>query len=75
MGVADTPLRLYEAEAVLNGAGREAELAARFADAVRASVCPPDDIHASGRYRKHLIGALAEKALAVASSRAVGEKP
>jgi CO/xanthine dehydrogenase FAD-binding subunit len=73
MGVADTPLRLRKAEDVLNGAGGGAEVGARFTDSVRASVSPSDDIHVSGKYRRHLIGALAEKAFAVAWSRARGE--
>jgi CO/xanthine dehydrogenase FAD-binding subunit len=73
MGVADTPLRLRKAEDALNGAGGGAEIAARFADAVRASVSPSHDIHVSAEYRKHLIGALAEKAFAGAWSRARGD--
>jgi aerobic carbon-monoxide dehydrogenase medium subunit len=73
MGVADKPLRLHEAEAMLNGAGGGAEVAARFTETVRASVSPSDDIHVSGKYREHLIGALAEKAFAAAWSRAMGE--
>ena len=75
MGVADTPLRLRKAEDALNGAGGGAEVAAHFAEAVRASVSPSDDIHVSGKYRKHLIGALAEKAFAAAWSRAGGKTP
>jgi CO/xanthine dehydrogenase FAD-binding subunit len=75
MGIADTPLRLRKAEDVLNGSQGGAEEIGRFAEAVRASVSPSDDIHASAEYRKHLIGALAERAFAAAWSRAVGEKP
>jgi CO/xanthine dehydrogenase FAD-binding subunit len=75
MGVADTPLRLREAEEALNGATGAAEDRTRFAEVVRASVSPADDIHVSGKYRKYLIGGLAEKAIAAAWSRAVGEAP
>ena len=75
MGIADTPLRLREAEAALNGAAGGVGVAARFAEVVRASVSPPDDIHVSGKYRKHLIGALAKKAFAAAWSRAAGGAP
>jgi CO/xanthine dehydrogenase FAD-binding subunit len=75
MGVADTPLRLRKAEDALNGASGAAEDRTRFAEVVRASVSPSDDIHVSGKYRKYLIGGLAEKAFAVAWSRAVGEAP
>ncbi len=73
MGIGDTPLRLHQAEATLNGSQGGAEDARRFAQAVRASVSPSDDIHASAEYRKHLIGALAERAFALAWSRALGE--
>jgi len=72
MGVADTPLRLRKAENALHGSDGRAEDARRFAEAVRASVSPSNDIHASAAYRQHLIGALAEKAFAAAWSRAVG---
>ena len=75
MGVADTPLRLREAEETLNGAIGAREDRTRFAEVVRASVSPPDDIHVSGKYRKYLIGGLAEKAFAAAWSRATGEAP
>jgi carbon-monoxide dehydrogenase medium subunit len=75
MGVADTPLRLREAEDALRGAGRGPETAARFAEVVRSCVSPSDDIHVSAEYRKNLIGALAEKAFTTAWARAVGEKP
>jgi carbon-monoxide dehydrogenase medium subunit len=74
MGIADTPLRLRGAEDAINGSGDGVEGASRFAEAVRASVSPSDDVHASAAYRKHLIGALAEKAFATARSRAFGEK-
>jgi CO/xanthine dehydrogenase FAD-binding subunit len=72
MGVADTPLRLRKAENALHGSDGGAEGARRFAEAVRASVSPSNDIHASAAYRQHLICALAEKAFAAAWSRAVG---
>jgi CO/xanthine dehydrogenase FAD-binding subunit len=75
MGIAETPLRLRRAEDALNGSQGGGEVAGRFAEAVRASVSPSDDIHASAKYRQHLIGALAEKAVSVAWSRALGERP
>jgi len=74
MGVADTPLRLRRVEDAINGSRDGAEGASRFAELVRASVSPSNDVHASAAYRKHLIGALAEKAFRSAWSRAVGEK-
>ena len=75
MGVADTPLRLREAEDALRGASGGPGTAAKFAAVVRAGLSPADDIHVSGEYRKHLIGALAEKALMTAWTRAAGDKP
>jgi CO/xanthine dehydrogenase FAD-binding subunit len=75
MGIADTPLRLRKAEDVLNGSRGGGRDARRFAEAVRASVSPSDDIHASAEYRKHLIGALAERAFSAAWVRALGENP
>jgi aerobic carbon-monoxide dehydrogenase medium subunit len=75
MGVADTPRRLREAEQALNGARREPEAAARFAEVVRSCLSPPSDIHVSAEYRKNLIGALAERAFTTAWTRAAGEQP
>jgi CO/xanthine dehydrogenase FAD-binding subunit len=75
MGVADTPLRLRRAEDALRGARGGPESAAKFAEVVRSCVSPADDIHVSADYRKHLIGALAEKALRKAWARATGEQP
>jgi CO/xanthine dehydrogenase FAD-binding subunit len=75
MGVAETPLRLREAERALRGAGRGPQTAAEFADVVRGCLSPAGDIPVSAEYRQHLIGALAEKALMKAWKRAAGEKP
>jgi CO/xanthine dehydrogenase FAD-binding subunit len=75
MGVADTPRRLREAEAVLTGAQGGPKMAKKFAEVVRACVSPESDIHVSAEYRKHLIGALAERAFTTAWTRAAGAKP
>ena len=72
MGVADTPRRLRDAEAALQGLQGGPEAAAGFAEVVRSSVTPQSDIHVSAEYRKSLIGALAEKAFATAWTRAAG---
>jgi CO/xanthine dehydrogenase FAD-binding subunit len=74
MGVADTPRRLREAEDFLRGAKGSPETAAKFAEIVRSCLSPADDIHVSSDYRKSLIGALAERALLTACTRA-GEQP
>jgi carbon-monoxide dehydrogenase medium subunit len=75
MGVAETPLRLREAEDALRGASGGPGTAANFAAVVRTGLSPSDDIHVSAEYRKHLIGALAEKALTTAWARAAGDAP
>lgn len=75
MGVADTPRRLRDAEAALQGLQGGPEAAAGFAEVVRSCVTPESDIHVSAEYRKSLIGALAEKAFATAWTRAAGYAP
>jgi aerobic carbon-monoxide dehydrogenase medium subunit len=75
MGVADTPLRLRNAEDALRGAQGRSQTAAKFVEAVRAGVSPASDVHVSAEYRKNLIGALAERALLTAWARAAGDRP
>jgi CO/xanthine dehydrogenase FAD-binding subunit len=75
MGVADTPRRLRDAEAALQGLQGGPEAAAGFAEVVRSCVTPESDIHVSAEYRKSLIGALAEKAFVTAWTRAAGPAP
>ena len=72
MGVAETPLRLFEAEAALRGARVGSNSATEFAEAVRACVSPNTDIHVSAEYRLNLVGALAERAFRTAWQRAAG---
>jgi CO/xanthine dehydrogenase FAD-binding subunit len=75
MGVADTPRRLRDAEAALQGLQGGPEAAAGFAEVVRSCVTHESDIHVSAEYRKSLIGALAEKAFKTAWTRAAGHTP
>jgi carbon-monoxide dehydrogenase medium subunit len=64
IGVADRPLRLAAAEDALNGnVIGEATIAAAAA-AASAAVDPPDDIHGGSAYRRVLVGAMIERALA-----------
>jgi len=72
MGVADTPRRLREAEAALQGLEGGPEAAAGFAEVVRSCLTPESDIHVSAEYRKNLIGTLAKKAFTTAWARAAG---
>jgi aerobic carbon-monoxide dehydrogenase medium subunit len=63
IGAADHPLRLAAAERALEARDMtEAAVSAAAAAAVGA-VNPTDDIHASGAYRKTLIGVMVERAL------------
>jgi carbon-monoxide dehydrogenase medium subunit len=64
MGEGDTPLRIPSAEAVLEG-NDLGHLAAAIG-AVREAVEPGTDLHASADYRRHLVGALAARAIAAA---------
>jgi len=63
IGVADRPLRLAAVESVLDGSTIGEATIAKAATAASAAVDPPDDIHASGAYRRALIGTLVERAL------------
>jgi carbon-monoxide dehydrogenase medium subunit len=69
-GVAPTPVRASEAEALLVGQKPEAKLIAHVTEAVRAAIEPETDLHASSDYRRHLAGALVGRALAAALQRA-----
>ena len=59
-------MRLSAVERVLEGNAIEEAVIAKAEAAAAASVDPPDDIHASGGYRKTLIGVMVERALRAA---------
>ena len=63
IGVADRPLRLAAVEQALNGNAVDEAIIAKAETAASASVNPADDIHASGAYRKALVGVMVERAL------------
>ncbi len=63
IGVADVPLRLAAVEKVLNGHKIDDTTIAKAEAAASAAVDPSDDIHATGAYRKALIGVMVERAL------------
>jgi carbon-monoxide dehydrogenase medium subunit len=69
IGVADRPLRLAAVERVLNGTAIDEAAIAKAEAAAAAAVDPADDIHATGVYRKALIGVMVERALRSASTR------
>ena len=68
IGVADRPLRLGAAEQALEGREIGEQAIAACAAVAYAAVEPADDIHASGAYRKTLIGVMVERALRDAMS-------
>jgi carbon-monoxide dehydrogenase medium subunit len=66
VGVADRPLRLHSAEAAINGQAIDEHTIAKAEAAASSDVDPQDDIHASGAYRRALIGTMVERALRAA---------
>jgi len=68
IGVGDRPTRLTSVEAVLNGQNINDAVIAKAEAAASAAVDPRDDIHASGAYRKALVGVMVERALKAAAA-------
>ena len=71
IGVADRAIRLAAAERVLEGREVTDVAIAESAAAASAATDPADDIHASGAYRKTLIGVMVERALRDAVGRTI----
>jgi CO/xanthine dehydrogenase FAD-binding subunit len=69
-GIGPTAKRAHAAEAMLAGQRLESGIVDKVIEAVRASVNPETDLHASSDYRRHLVGVLAGRALAAAWRRA-----
>jgi aerobic carbon-monoxide dehydrogenase medium subunit len=67
IGADDRPLRLAAVEAALQGNVVDEVAIAAAVAAARIAVDPPDDIHASGAYRRALIGTMVERALSSAA--------
>ncbi len=70
MGVGEMPCRLPEVEAVLEGSRLDDGVIADAVAALRSAVSPNSDLNASSDYRRHLVGALAARALHDAWGRA-----
>lgn len=68
IGVGDQPLRLQSVEAVLSGQKINETVITKAEAAASAAVDPRDDIHASGAYRKALVGVMVERALKAAAA-------
>ncbi|HET8921064.1 MAG TPA: xanthine dehydrogenase family protein subunit M [Xanthobacteraceae bacterium] len=71
VGVGDRPTQLTGAERSLEGRALTEAAIAGCAAAASAAVAPTDDIHASGAYRKTLIGVMVERALHDAMNRPI----
>jgi carbon-monoxide dehydrogenase medium subunit len=71
IGIGDRPMRLAAAERALEGGAITQAAIAGCAAAASGAVDPADDIHASGAYRKTLIGVMVERALRDAIGRAI----
>jgi len=69
-GVAPTPRRVRDAEALLVGKRVDHALAQEVIGRVRAAAEPQADLHASAGYRRHLVGVLGGRALGEAWQRA-----
>jgi carbon-monoxide dehydrogenase medium subunit len=63
IGVGDRPQRLAAAEAAIDGHAVDVATSERAGAAASDAVTPQSDIHASGAYRKALLGTLVERAL------------
>lgn len=66
MGVADTPLRLRQAEQELVAMRIDEQMPDRFSEIIASQVSPNGDIHGSAEYRRHLLAQLAKRALRTA---------
>ncbi len=69
-GAAHGPVRVPEAEAVLEGSACQAGALDAAADAVRRTVEPNNDLHASPELRHRVLGTLLRRACATAWARA-----
>jgi len=69
-GVAGTPVRVAEAERLLDGNTPDPALFAEAAKVVSGALQPRADDHASSEYRAHVAGVLTRRGLAEAAARA-----
>ncbi|MFQ5827595.1 MAG: FAD binding domain-containing protein [Candidatus Methylomirabilia bacterium] len=71
-GVGHVPVRLQPAEASVTGALIDAGTSRRAGLAARHACEPPEDVHASAEYRRHLAAVLTEQVLLEAMTRLLG---
>jgi carbon-monoxide dehydrogenase medium subunit len=72
VGVSHGPVRVVEAEQSLMGRTVSAAAAAEVGRLVEAALDPQGDIHATARYRRHVAGVLAARAVVAAARRMEG---
>ncbi|MFQ5795081.1 MAG: FAD binding domain-containing protein [Candidatus Bipolaricaulia bacterium] len=72
IGVGPTPVRAYNAEALLNGSPPDEALFEAAANHAGEEIDPEGDLHASVDYRRHLATVLVGRALAIAAARVNG---
>ena len=70
LGAGDRPVRAAQAEAALQGRRVDSAALGDACELAAADVDPPSDFHASGVYRRMVIGALVRRALEAALGRA-----
>jgi aerobic carbon-monoxide dehydrogenase medium subunit len=70
LGMSDTPVRATDVEQQLTGSSPDSLDLEHLGSAAVASLAPPDDIHATGTYRKRIGSALVSRALARAIKEA-----
>lgn len=74
MGVGEMAMRVTEVETLLEGHEIDSDIIDVAVDALRSTIEPNSDLHASADYRRHLCGELMRQAISDAWKRA-GRKP
>jgi CO/xanthine dehydrogenase FAD-binding subunit len=69
-GIGSKPMRLREAEAVLEGSEVTANDLASAGEAAKAAVTAPDDMHATTSYRRRVVATLVRRVVETAAKRA-----
>lgn len=72
-GIAETPLRINDAETILYDQDLTDDIMNQVVEAVLEAIEPSTDLHASAEYRMHLAQVLTRRAVSLAWKRAVGE--
>lgn len=71
--VAPTPIRVREAENILNGANLDGQLVEKASDATASAIKPISDVRASAEYRRQISRVLVKRAINEAYERAMEE--